>query len=134
MHSTHKWVEFDIVCGVLSIAKLTPGQESYYERSVAGGLDDYYAGRGESPGIWTGRGSHELGLEGLVQEGELGRLIRGQHPHSGDQLRSQRRARRITIERPAAVGGNNTSRVCAARAAARVVPRGLTAAAQCEQR
>src|SRR6266540_2110806 len=99
MHSTHKWVEFDIVCGMLSIAKLTPGQESYYERSVAAGLDDYYAGRGESPGIWTGRGSHELGLEGLVQEGELGRLIRGRHPHSADQLRSHRRARRITIER-----------------------------------
>jgi conjugative relaxase-like TrwC/TraI family protein len=99
MHSTHKWVEFDIVCGVLSIAKLTPGQEAYYERSVAAGLDDYYAGRGESPGIWTGRGSRELGLEGLVQEGELGRLIRGRQPRSGDELRSHRRARQITIER-----------------------------------
>jgi hypothetical protein len=31
---------------VLSVAKLTPGQESYYERSVAAGMDDYYAGRG----------------------------------------------------------------------------------------
>ena len=29
---------------VLSVAKLTPGQERYYERSVAAGLDDYYAG------------------------------------------------------------------------------------------
>ena len=35
---------------MLSVAKLTPGQERYYERSVAAGLDDYYAGRGESPG------------------------------------------------------------------------------------
>ena len=42
---------------VLSVAKLTPGQERYYERSVAAGLDDYYAGRGESPGVWTGRGA-----------------------------------------------------------------------------
>ena len=38
-----------IVGDVLSIAKLTPGQEGYYERSVAAGLDDYYAGRGEQP-------------------------------------------------------------------------------------
>src|SRR6266540_3340170 len=73
MHSTHKWVECAIMATVLSIAKLTPGQEGYYERSVAAGLDDYYAGRGESPGVWTGRGARALELEGLVHEGELGR-------------------------------------------------------------
>lgn len=84
---------------VLSIAKLVPGQERYYERSVAIGLDDYYAGRGESPGMWVGRGALELGLEGLVHEGELGRLIRGHHPRSDKELRAHRRSRRITIER-----------------------------------
>src|SRR3954470_18286241 len=88
-----------IVGGVLSIAKLTPGQEGYYERSVAAGLDDYYAGRGESPGVWTGRGARELELEGLVHEGELGRLIRGLHPHTEKQLRTHPKARVITIER-----------------------------------
>src|SRR5947208_3267365 len=88
-----------IVGGVLSIAKLTPGQEGYYERSVADGLDDYYAGRGESPGVWTGRGARELELEGLVHEGELGRLIRGLHPHTEKQLRTHPKARVITIER-----------------------------------
>ncbi len=84
---------------MLSVAKLTPGQEGYYERSVAAGLDDYYAGRGESPGVWAGRGARELELEGLVQEGELGRLIRGHHPHTDAELRTHRRARRITMER-----------------------------------
>src|SRR6476646_6458805 len=84
---------------VLSIAKLTPGQESYYERSVADGLDDYYAGRGESPGVWVGRGAQALGLEGIVHDGELGRLIRGRHPHSDEKLRSHYPVRRITIER-----------------------------------
>ena len=84
---------------MLSVAKLTPGQEGYYERSVAAGLDDYYAGRGESPGVWVGRGARELELEGLVHEGELGRLIRGHHPHTDAELRRHRRARRITIER-----------------------------------
>src|SRR5215203_6162628 len=88
-----------IVGGVLSIAKLTPGQEGYYERSVAAGLDDYYAGRGESPGVWTGRGAQELELEGLVHEGELGRLIRGLHPHTEKQLRTHPKSRVITIER-----------------------------------
>jgi conjugative relaxase-like TrwC/TraI family protein len=85
---------------MLSIAKLTPGQEGYYERSVAAGIDDYYAGRGESPGIWTGRGAAALGLEGVVEEGQLGALIRGDDPLSGRRLRRRHpRARRITIEK-----------------------------------
>src|SRR5215467_12541108 len=90
-----------ILAVVLIIAKRTPGQERYYERSVAAGLDDYYAGRGESPGIWTGTGAQQLGLEGVVHEGELGRLIRGLHPHTEKQLRARRqaKARVITIER-----------------------------------
>ena len=45
--------------GVLSVAKLTPGQERCYEQSVAAGIDDYYAGRGESPGVWVGRGARD---------------------------------------------------------------------------
>ena len=65
---------------MLTVAKLSPGQEAYYERSVAAGIDDYYAGRGESPGVWVGRGAAELELDGVVGEGELGRLIGGKHP------------------------------------------------------
>ena len=72
--------------GVLSVAKLTPGQEGYYERSVAAGIDDYYAGRGESPGVWVGRGAAELELDGVVGEGELGRLIGGRHPLTTDDV------------------------------------------------
>jgi conjugative relaxase-like TrwC/TraI family protein len=84
---------------VLSVAKLTPGQEAYYERSVAAGLDDYYAGKGESPGEWAGNGATGLGLEGEVAEGELGSLIRGRHPKTGEELRTAVRARTITVER-----------------------------------
>ena len=85
---------------MLSVAKLTPGQEGYYERSVAAGIDDYYAGRGESPGIWTGRGAAALGLEGVVEEGQLGTLIRGDDPQSGERLRRRHpKARTITVEK-----------------------------------
>jgi conjugative relaxase-like TrwC/TraI family protein len=84
---------------VLAIAKLTPGQEGYYERSVAPALDDYYAGRGESPGIWSGRGAATLELEGVVEEGELGKLVRGLHPKSSERLRRHPKQRTITIER-----------------------------------
>ena len=84
---------------MLSVSKLSPGQEAYYERSVAAGIDDYYAGRGESPGIWVGRGATELGLGGIVDEGELGRLISGRHPLTSAELRSHPPKKQITVER-----------------------------------
>jgi conjugative relaxase-like TrwC/TraI family protein len=84
---------------MLSVAKLTLGQEAYYEQQVAGGLDDYYAGRGESPGIWTGSGAAELGLVGVVEEGDLWTLLRGINPASDERLRSPVRERTITVRR-----------------------------------
>ena len=84
---------------MLSVAKLTPGQESYYEQSVAAGLDDYYAGRGESPGLWIGRGARELELDGVIEEGQLGRLIGGRHPLTSVVLRGHPPKRRINVER-----------------------------------
>ena len=57
---------------VLSVAKLTPGQEGYYERSVAAGIDDYYAGRGESPGVWTGRGARSSSSRGWCMRASSG--------------------------------------------------------------
>jgi conjugative relaxase-like TrwC/TraI family protein len=75
--------------GVLSIGKLVAGQERYYQRQIAKGLDDYYAGRGEAPGRWIGAGAASLGLGGGVEEGQLGALIAGLDPRSGDVLRVQ---------------------------------------------
>jgi conjugative relaxase-like TrwC/TraI family protein len=84
---------------MLSVAKLTLGQEAYYERQVARGLDDYYAGRGESPGIWAGSGSARLGLVGVVGDEDLRTLLRGVNPASGARLRSPVRERTITLRR-----------------------------------
>src|SRR5262245_47998154 len=84
---------------MLSVAKLSPGQEAYYERSVAGGIDEYYEGGGESPGVWAGSGAAALGLTGVVVEGELGRLISGRHPLTSTVLRSHPPTRQITVER-----------------------------------
>src|SRR6266498_1023945 len=84
---------------MLSVSKLSPGQEAYYERSVAAGIDDYYAGKGEAPGVWTGRGVEELDLEGVVEDGQLGRLINGQHPLTSAQLRSHPPKKQTMVER-----------------------------------
>lgn len=104
---------------MLSVAKLTPGQEGYYERSVAAGIDDYYAGRGESPGLWTGRGAAGLGLEGVVRDGQLGALIRGDDPETGKRLRRRHpKARTITVERIDALTGERHLEEKALRAVA----------------
>jgi conjugative relaxase-like TrwC/TraI family protein len=74
---------------VLSIGKLAVGQERYYEQQVAQGLDDYFTGRGESPGRWLGRGAAALGLRGTVEDGELSLLMAGRDPSTGRTLREQ---------------------------------------------
>jgi conjugative relaxase-like TrwC/TraI family protein len=72
---------------VLSIGKLTVEQSRYYERQVAQGRDDYYSGRGESPGRWTGRGGEILGLGGEVDADGFIALMEGRHPGTGERLR-----------------------------------------------
>src|SRR5579884_1019200 len=82
---------------MLGVAKLTFGQEAYYEQQVARGLDDYYAGRGESPGVWAGNGAGALGLVGIVDDGDLGTLLRGVNPANDARLRAPVRARTIRV-------------------------------------
>src|SRR5437879_12891689 len=72
---------------VLSVAKLAPEHATYYERSVARGRDDYYAGRGEAPGRWIGTGAEALALSGELADGDLSRLLRLEGPEGGARLR-----------------------------------------------
>jgi conjugative relaxase-like TrwC/TraI family protein len=74
---------------VVSLGKLTSGHESYYEREVAGGAEDYYAMRGEAAGEWVGTGSASLGLEGQATGGELRELLEGRDPATGQMLRGR---------------------------------------------
>src|SRR5713101_4064269 len=64
----------------------TAGWE-YYAREVAAGLEDYYAGAGEAPGVWTGRGAAEAGITGKATGESLERAFgEACHPDSGEQL------------------------------------------------
>jgi hypothetical protein len=82
---------------MLSVAKLTLGQEAYYERQVARGLDDYYAGRGESPGIWAGSGAAGLGLVGVV---DLPRLREDWKARAAEHGLGRRELDALILERP----------------------------------
>jgi conjugative relaxase-like TrwC/TraI family protein len=69
---------------VLTVTALTDAE--YVLSSVALGIDEYYAGVGEAPGVWSGAWSHELGLEGMVEAVELRALIDGKQPLSDEPL------------------------------------------------
>ena len=72
---------------MLSIGKLTVEQSRYYERQVAQGRDDYYSGRGESPGRWTGSGAETLRLGGHVDDDGFMALMEGRDPGTGERLK-----------------------------------------------
>ena len=72
---------------MLSIGKLTVEQSRYYERQVAQGSDDYYSGRGESPGRWTGAGAATIGLDGRVNDDGFMALMGGRDPGTGERLK-----------------------------------------------
>jgi conjugative relaxase-like TrwC/TraI family protein len=63
---------------VLSIGKVGGGQAdpAYYIESVAKGAEDYYAGAGEAPGRWEGRGAKASGLTGRVEENDFLRTLK----------------------------------------------------------
>ena len=65
---------------------MTPGSVSYYTDTVARGLDDYYAGRGEAEGVWLGAGALAAGLDGAVSAEALAALFEGRHPVTGEAL------------------------------------------------
>ncbi len=68
---------------MLRIAKLRVGAEAYQLSGVAQGLDDYYTGRGESPGEWHGHGAERLGLDGEVAADDLRAVLAGLAPGTG---------------------------------------------------
>ena len=68
---------------MLSVWKLRVGAEDYYLSQVARGLEDYYSGRGETVGTWTGTGADALGLSGEVDPADLRALMAGLSPRTG---------------------------------------------------
>jgi conjugative relaxase-like TrwC/TraI family protein len=84
---------------VLSSAKIGTSSWRYYTDGVACRASEYYAGAGEAPGRWHGRGLEQLGLEpgAVVGERELEALFaRGLHPSAGSRLGRAWRADGVT--------------------------------------
>lgn len=76
------------------VLNITPLRDAeYLVSSVALGIDEYYLGLGEAPGVWQGRWAAELGLEGVVEADDLRALVEGQDPSTGVDLLEGNRKR-----------------------------------------
>ena len=57
---------------VASVGRITAGRGyDYLTRDVATSKHDYYTGKGEAPGVWTGRGAPLIGLAGEVNADDM---------------------------------------------------------------
>ena len=75
---------------MLSLGKLGPGQQQYYLDTVARGLEEYYTGAKEAPGVWVGSGAARLGLSGEVDAEALHRVLEHVHPGGVYRLTASR--------------------------------------------
>jgi conjugative relaxase-like TrwC/TraI family protein len=80
---------------VLSLAKLGVDGAGYYLDQVVAGAEEYYTGAGEAPGVWRGAWAADVGLDGLVDAGQLRMLLDGCDPVTGDRLLDGLRERSI---------------------------------------
>jgi len=72
---------------VMGVAKMSPDGWAYYAREIAEGGEDYFAGHGEEPGRWVGRGAAALGLAAEATPEQLASLFgQGCDPRSGAAL------------------------------------------------
>ncbi len=78
---------------MMTITKLRGAE--YLLRSVADGVEDYFMGAGEAPGVWHSRWAAELGLSGVVEPEHLRALVEGLHPISGVDLLAGHRDRKV---------------------------------------
>ena len=80
---------------MLNIGKLA-GVDSvdYYLSQVASGVEDYYLGNGEAPGIWTGSAAADLSLHGQVDADALRRVLGGRDA-AGRPLKGLRSSRKV---------------------------------------
>jgi len=78
---------------------LSAGQaQTYYKQDFTNAQENYYSESGEVKGRWCGRLAEEWNLKGEVTSEQYDRLVRGQHPLTGEQLIKSVNSREIIDE------------------------------------
>jgi conjugative relaxase-like TrwC/TraI family protein len=68
----------------LPVKALKVGQEDYWLDQIARHPEEYYSGKGESPGRWVGEDAAASGLVGVASEEQVRAMFRGLDPATGE--------------------------------------------------
>jgi conjugative relaxase-like TrwC/TraI family protein len=68
----------------LPVKALKAGQESYWLDQIARNREEYFSGRGESPGRFTGSAAAAAGLEGIASPEQVRAMFQGLDPATGE--------------------------------------------------
>jgi conjugative relaxase-like TrwC/TraI family protein len=69
----------------LPVKALKAGQEAYWLDQIARNREEYFSGRGESPGRFVGRAAATAGLEGVASPEQVRAMFQGLDPATGEQ-------------------------------------------------
>jgi conjugative relaxase-like TrwC/TraI family protein len=68
----------------LPVKALKAGQEAYWLDQIARNREEYFSGRGESPGRFVGSGAAAAGLEGVASAEQVQAMFQGLDPATGE--------------------------------------------------
>jgi conjugative relaxase-like TrwC/TraI family protein len=68
----------------LPVKALKAGQEAYWLDQIARNREEYFSGRGESPGRFVGAAAHASGLEGIASTEQVRAMFQGLDPATGE--------------------------------------------------
>jgi conjugative relaxase-like TrwC/TraI family protein len=69
----------------LPVKALKAGQESYWLDQIARNHEEYFSGRGESPGRFMGNAAAAIGLDGVASPEQVRAMFQGLDPATGEQ-------------------------------------------------
>jgi conjugative relaxase-like TrwC/TraI family protein len=69
----------------LPVKALKAGQESYWLDQIARNREEYFSGRGESPGRFVGSAAAAAGLDGVASPEQVQAMFQGLDPATGEQ-------------------------------------------------
>jgi hypothetical protein len=67
----------------LPVKALKAGQEAYWLDQIAGNREEYFSGRGESPGRFVGSAAATAGLDGTASPEQVQAMFQGLDPATG---------------------------------------------------
>jgi hypothetical protein len=68
----------------LPVKALKAGQESYWLDQIARNREEYFSGRGESPGRFVGNAAAAAGLDGIASPEQVRAMFQGLDPATGE--------------------------------------------------